>query len=525
MWPRATAAIFPRRASEPSGPKLIVAFAGLPSAGKSTIVNALAEKRVLECRTTTEVCLVGATNTVGAQKWVRSTLVSDDGVEFCAVDLPGTCDAEDKKGTFNKVTREWATKCDVLVWVTDVRTAFLTTHEAAQYAALRAAIQEKADEDGTLYQFLIVIAKFDASIDMKSNTNANANVRFLEDEIRTGSEETTIDGSFARVERTFPETRVVKFSAFARIAKSGSEALRALVSARSESTGGTNAAFDLRWATENLVEKRLAQMTRVLRSTRQRAVAAERRAVFTEKTLGVVKTRLDEADARALCALRRIEQLEDRIGNTELLASTVQKKAALGASYDTHVVLEFREGVAVEGTSYYKPVFKLGRSLPSLRVSVDRACSEAWLPRLERAMQNHTRQYEKLPEGQVPRWSRGLRYALSSLSIQLLDEHGSDGCGDVRQIAAPVVKPVYGDVYVDPACVSARGQHLSYECGSLCIYIGTADTGPSCNYRYVLKVGEVHREDLVALVRAITRPSDLTKTIEHSPLRLVAVRR
>jgi hypothetical protein len=272
-------------------------------------------------------------------------------------------------------------------------------------------------------------------------------------------------------------------------------------------------------------EKRISQMALVLSATRNRAVSAERRAVFTEKTLGVVKTRLDEADARALCALRRIEQLEDRIGNTELLASTVQKKAALGASYDTHVVLEFREGVAVEGTSYYKPVFKLGRSLPSLRVAIDRACSEAWLPRLERAMQNHTRQYENLPEGQVTRWSRGLRYALSSLSIQLLDEYGSDGCGDVRQIAAPVVKPVYGDVYVDPAHVSARGQHLSYECGSLCIYIGTADTGPSCNYQYVLKVGEVHREDLVALVRAITTPSDLIQTHEHSPLRLVAVKR
>ena len=244
---------------------LTLGFAGLPSAGKSTIVNALAGKRVLEsgvCRTTTEPCLVGATNAVGAQKWVRARLESDDGVEFCALDLPGTCDAEDKKGTFNKVTREWAAKCDVVVWVTDARTAFLTTHEASEYSALRAAIKEKADEDGTLYQFLIVIAKFDASIDMKSNTNANANVRFLEDEIRTGSEETTIDSCFARVERTFPETRVVKFSAFARIANSGSETLRALVSARSERTDGTNAAFDLRWATENLVEKRLAQMAR-----------------------------------------------------------------------------------------------------------------------------------------------------------------------------------------------------------------------------------------------------------------------
>ena len=94
---------------------LALGFAGLPSAGKSTIVNALAAKRVLEsgvCRTTTEPCLVGATNAVGAQKWVRARLESDDGVEFCALDLPGTCDAEDTRGpsffAFLGVVTRWA---------------------------------------------------------------------------------------------------------------------------------------------------------------------------------------------------------------------------------------------------------------------------------------------------------------------------------------------------------------------------------------------------------------------------------
>ena len=87
---------------------LTLGFAGLPSAGKSTMVNALAGKRVLEsgiCRTTTEACLVGATNRIGAaQKWVRTKLESDDGVEFCALDLPGICDSEDTSGSFNKLT-------------------------------------------------------------------------------------------------------------------------------------------------------------------------------------------------------------------------------------------------------------------------------------------------------------------------------------------------------------------------------------------------------------------------------------
>jgi GTPase Era involved in 16S rRNA processing len=265
---------------------LTVCFAGLPSAGKSTTINALAGKRVLEsgvCRTTTEVCLVGKANTVGAPKWVPTKLESDDGVEFCAVDLPGVCDAEDASGSFDGVTREWAAKCDVVVWVTDARSAFLTTHETSEYAALRAAIQEKADEDGTLYQFCIVIAKYDAG----NNTTGtiNTGIRFLDGEIRTSAEETTIEACFARVERMFPDARIVKFSAFARIVKSGSEALRALVSAH---TSGANGTFDLKWATENMVEKRFAQMTRVLRNTRREVTRLRK----VDETLAVLMSRV-----------------------------------------------------------------------------------------------------------------------------------------------------------------------------------------------------------------------------------------
>ena len=301
---------------------LTVCFAGLPSAGKSTIVNALAGKRVLEsgiCRTTTDPCLVGATNAVCAPKWVPTKLESDDGVEFCAVDLPGVCDAEDASGSFNEVTREWAAKCDVVVWVTDARTAFLTTHETSEYAALRAAIQEKADEDGTLYQFCIVIAKYDAG-NNTVHSSKHTGIRFLDGEIRTSAEETTIESCFARVGRMFPETRIVKFSAFSRIMKSGSEALRALVSAH---TDGANGAFDLKWATKNLVEKRFAQMARVLRNTRREVTRLQK----VDETLAVLMSRV--APSPVYDSAVDLEVVQKSAGGSPIYSFTIAMDAAV----------------------------------------------------------------------------------------------------------------------------------------------------------------------------------------------------
>ena len=437
---------------------LTLGFAGLPSAGKSTIVNALAGKRVLEsgiCRTTTEVCVVGTTNAAASQKWVRTKLESDDGVEFCAVDLPGICDAEDKKGTFNKVTREWAAKCDVVVWVTDARTAFLTTHEAREYAALRMAIQEKADEDGTLYQFLIVISKFDAtSAASSTKNNNNFGVRFLDDEIRTGTEETTIDSCFERVERMFPDTRVTKFSAFARIVKSGSEALRALVSASSVHTDGTNGTFDLKWATENLVEKRLAQMTRVLRNTRHRAIEAE--------TL-----------------LRTVD---------ERLAVLTSRVTASAPVYDETV--EFEVSQRTQDPHTIRGILS---PLHSFTVMMDKAVT--------------------IGKCRFSGGSMSMGPLATPPTIEMSGDIGH--MGDITQVIAPMVRPVYGDVISVPAhfrnftiAVPAHFQQFSCSGASgtgtkLVIY-----AGEEVGDKYAHKVGEVKRDQVAALIAALRGKSD-----------------
>jgi hypothetical protein len=372
--------------------------------------------------------------------------MSDDGAEFCALDLPGICDAEDKKGTFDKVTREWAAKCDVVVWVTDARTAFLTTHEAREYAALRAAIQEKADEDGTLYQFLVVIAKYDVGPTTNTTTTSSTTpctsstgIRLLDGEIMTRTEDTTIEACFARVQRMFPATRVVKFSAFARILKSGSEALRVLVSAH---TDGTNDTFDLKWATENLVEKQLTQMTRVLRSTRNRAVAAEAALQKVDKTLAVLMSRV-----------------------------------APSPVYDSPVELEVVQHTQDPRTAHQTVV---SSPLYSFTIAMDAAVMfgpYAWSV------------YGPATMGQMSASPR-------------VDIHCGRGLNDITQIIAPTVRPVYGDIIVVPAQFSLYSGGTGGAGGMLVIYAGT-DVGE----KYALKVGEVKRDQVAGLITVLSGKS------------------
>jgi ribosome biogenesis GTPase A len=73
---------------------LVVGFIGLPSAGKSSIINSLVGKRILHsgvCRTTTEVHLIGEENGFGFPKdrFHEHSVKTDDGVEITILDLPG----------------------------------------------------------------------------------------------------------------------------------------------------------------------------------------------------------------------------------------------------------------------------------------------------------------------------------------------------------------------------------------------------------------------------------------------------
>jgi hypothetical protein len=261
---------------------LRVAFAGLPSAGKSTMINALAGARFLEtgvCRTTRAPCVLGSDEPEHALKcgWKRATMRSDDGVALCVVDLPGICDAENtgKEENFTELTMQWAAHCDVIVWVTDVRTCFLTSHEKLEYEKLKGALDKVAVETGRLFQFCVVLAKCDVDIVSVGAQGSNAaksghgaqrcaqHAKTIEGEIVTPYEETTVADCVVRAKKLFPGEHIVAFNAFGRIiARNSSEALKALAAQLAPNSRNVNTEFNMKWATTNLPEKRQAQLLR-----------------------------------------------------------------------------------------------------------------------------------------------------------------------------------------------------------------------------------------------------------------------
>jgi len=249
----------------PTAPSVLIGLMGLPSAGKSSMVNALLGMRVRQsgvCRTTKDIFLVGTDarkKELGLTPARHATheLTSDDGVPYDILDFPGVADAEETDNQFFDACVTWGLKCDVVCWVSDIRTSFMTVHEKAEFERVRDVLQDASVHTGRLFQFCIVLTKYD----FDDTTTARSPVHVERGEIADPEEETTVTDCLARVERMFPDTRICKFNAFGRIAHraGSSEALRALL-ARMAPPRNVNTTFELQWAVESLPLRRQKRM-------------------------------------------------------------------------------------------------------------------------------------------------------------------------------------------------------------------------------------------------------------------------
>ena len=147
-----------------------VAFCGLPSAGKSTIINSLIGERRLQsgvCRTTFEPKTI-------------TGLCSDDGVNFTCIDTPGICDGEDKSRTYDDIMRKTIIGADLIFWVSDVSSAFMTTHEKTEFLDMQEYLRKQSVETGKGYQIGIILSKCEIDINpLTHNFVAPAPVKAL----------------------------------------------------------------------------------------------------------------------------------------------------------------------------------------------------------------------------------------------------------------------------------------------------------------------------------------------------------
>lgn len=241
--------------------ELVVGLMGLPSAGKSSAVNALCGKRLRQsgvCRTTKNVHLIGTMELCRElefpeEHFTKHALVSDDGVPFGLLDFPGVADIEDTEDLFSAMSVKWGLACDVICWVSDIRTSFMTVHEQNEFDKVRETINKYAQITGRLYQFCILLAKYDFDDERKV---LHCPTTVFNDEIVEPEEETTILDCLARVEILFPQIPIAKFNAFGRIAYGKStEALRLLL-ARVPPPQDINTSYVLNWAVDDLPFRR-----------------------------------------------------------------------------------------------------------------------------------------------------------------------------------------------------------------------------------------------------------------------------
>ena len=202
----------------------IVAFCGLPSSGKSTLINSLIGERLLHsgvCRTTTNV------NTLEDE-----IITDDNGNKFIVIDLPGICDSEENDKKFNEMTEAHITNANLICFVSDVNKAFITTHEVNEYKKIKKIVKDLEKDNGQIYDVAIILSKCDfkdecqkKKIDVENSDsesdepeiNSASKKNTKTREIYDSDEDTDLGDLVKKVKEKMPDEDIILFNAFGRI--------------------------------------------------------------------------------------------------------------------------------------------------------------------------------------------------------------------------------------------------------------------------------------------------------------------
>jgi len=141
-----------------------IALIGFSGSGKSTFVNSILSRKILEtgvCTTTTSSTFIGS---VYDEKFDCShvkniQLISNDNIEFNLIDLPGIANVLDECGKFDKIIQNTVVKADIVLWLTPSGTGFLTKYEEVVFLNILNILDKNTLETGMLHQIGILITK------------------------------------------------------------------------------------------------------------------------------------------------------------------------------------------------------------------------------------------------------------------------------------------------------------------------------------------------------------------------------
>ena len=226
----------------------VTAFVGLPSSGKSSIINSLCFKRLLQsgvCRTTTEY------------KKLDIDIFDDSNNKFKVIDLPGISDSEENEKKFNDLTYTHIIDANLIVWVSDVHKSFITTHEVDEYNKLKDFITKRQEDTGTIHKIVIMLSKCDKCIDYTKKPTIKLTKTNDLEEITDLEEDTDINDLVNKVRKKFPNEDIILFNAYGRSFhnEKTSNTLKTFIRTHCNIPTNENITFDISKYMKNYVEE------------------------------------------------------------------------------------------------------------------------------------------------------------------------------------------------------------------------------------------------------------------------------
>lgn len=169
-----------------------VAFTGILSSGKSSVINSLCTKKILPSE-------ISKTLAVHYNEECKD----DVGNEFKCIDFPGIEVFElSDNSNINKIYEE-ITNANLIIWVSDINTSFTASHEINEYNKLKEYINKISNDTGKLYYIVIMLSKAN-----KSDIDIENTIKKLEEQF---SEDIIVFNSFGKIYFDENTTDLIKF--------------------------------------------------------------------------------------------------------------------------------------------------------------------------------------------------------------------------------------------------------------------------------------------------------------------------